>query len=50
MNTILLRSGAEVEMLGVDEDSGWPLIEIPGIGLVAVDPVEIQEGWNDRDD
>lgn len=47
MNTILLRSGAEVEMLGVDEDSGWPLIEIPGIGLVTVDPVEIQEGWND---
>jgi hypothetical protein len=51
MRPALLRNGCEITILDVDVESGWPIAEVPGLGLVPVDPVTIQEGWNyDRDD
>jgi hypothetical protein len=44
---VMLRNGMQVPLLDIDAKSGWPIVEIPGQGLVAIDPVEIQEGWND---
>lgn len=47
----LLRNGTHIQILDIDEDSGWPIAEVPGLGLVPVDPVTIQEGWDyDRSD
>ena len=37
----LLRSGVWGTYVGNDEDSGWPIMEIPGQGLIPTDPVEI---------
>jgi hypothetical protein len=48
-DTIMLRDGTELVVADIDAGSGWPIVETK-VGLVAVDPVYIQEGWNDRDD
>lgn len=48
-DTILLRDGQEFTIADIDAESGWPIVETK-IGLVAIDPVYIQEGWDsDRD-
>jgi hypothetical protein len=46
-DTILLRDGHEFQIMDIDAESGWPIVEVPGIGLITIDPVYIQEGWND---
>jgi hypothetical protein len=43
--SILLRDGRSVLFAGVDTESGRPIVEMPGAGLIAIDPVLIQEGW-----
>jgi hypothetical protein len=49
-DTILLRDGTEFVVADMDPESGWPIVETK-IGLVAIDPVYIQEGWDhDRSD
>jgi hypothetical protein len=48
-DTVLLRDGQTLKLIGVDEDSGWPIVEIPGQGLAPIDPALIQEGWNGDD-
>lgn len=48
-NTVLLRGGLEVPLLGVDMDSGWPIVQMDRSLIVAIDPVHIQEGWYDND-
>jgi len=45
-DTVLLKSGIEATYVGVDDDSGWPLLEIPGIGLEAIHPAELEEWWD----
>jgi hypothetical protein len=43
---ILLCDGRQVKLQDIDTESGWPIVEIPGEGLVTLDPIEIQEGWS----
>ena len=45
-DTVTLKNGMTGTYVESDEDSGWPLIEIPGQGLVAVHPAELEEGWS----
>jgi hypothetical protein len=43
-DAILLCNGKEVIFAGIDIDSGWPIVELPGAGLTAIDPILVQEG------
>lgn len=48
-NTLLLRDGTEVPLVGVDTDAGWPIIQTSRSLIVAIDPVLVQEGWYGND-
>lgn len=45
-DTLLLRDGAEVVLVDIDTQSGWPIVQVSPTLIVAVDPVLVQEGWN----
>jgi hypothetical protein len=47
-DVFILKNGVHCMYVDMDEDSGWPIAEVPGLGLVPVDPVTI-EGWEERD-
>ena len=46
---LTLRNGVRGVYVDIDEESGWPLVEVPGQGLVPIDPVTIED-WEERDD
>ena len=46
---VTLKSGIVGTYVEPDEESGWPLVEVPGFGLMAVHPADLEEGWS-RDD
>lgn len=44
---VILKSGITGTYVGVDEESdNWPLLEIPGIGIEAIHPSELEEWWD----